>query len=78
LRDRSGRDANGLVNSSACSQGISGVQVPFSLHLTTSNAPVRDSKNTVKTTSAFFARCLYCLFAPKTEDERKENKSKKV
>jgi hypothetical protein len=49
-------DPNGLPSALACSQGISGVQVPFSLHLTTSNAPVRDDAITVQTTSALVGR----------------------
>ena len=45
--------ANGLANSCACFQGISGIQVPLSLHLTTSNAPVRDGTRAVQATSAY-------------------------
>ena len=48
--------ANGFLGALACSQGISGVQVPLRLHLTTSNAPVRNGAITVQTTSALVGR----------------------
>jgi hypothetical protein len=53
---RYGLTANGFLGVLACFQGISGVQVPLRLHLTTSNAPVRYGAITVQTTSALATR----------------------